>query len=194
MAEGGKDNTDELLIAGILAAVLIGGMLGGGRGQDQTTVSAADDAQAWVEYWDHQCTVQGVVSGDILLCNDSTAVRLIGIDAPEAGYGEIGATSARALLEMAGPGAVVRLELDQRAEDDRGRVHAYVLDGDQRLINERMLAEGYAVAVKQPPNLARQEQLELAAQRAREGRRGLWGNAMFRCFASGKSSSECKGR
>ena len=57
--------------------------------------------------------------------------------------------------------------------DEFGRLLAYVWAGEV-FVNERMVLDGYAWAHNYPPNLARQDQLWEAHDRAREAGVGVW--------------------
>jgi micrococcal nuclease len=105
-------------------------------------------------------------------------VRLIGIDAPEEGHpgrpGECFARQATAFLRRLALGRQVELETDVERRDRFGRLLAYLWLGD-RLVNETLVVEGYAVAGTYPPNVRYQQRLDAAQHRARTGQGGLWG-------------------
>jgi micrococcal nuclease len=67
----------------------------------------------------------------------------------------------------------LRLETDVELRDEFGRLLAYVWAGDV-FVNERMVLDGYAWAHDYPPNLARQDRLWSAHDRAREAGVGVW--------------------
>lgn len=104
-------------------------------------------------------------------------VRYIGIDAPEVARGDspgeyLGdeATAHNSALLRSGP---LRMETDVDEWDDFGRLLAYVWAGDV-FVNERMVSDGYARARNYPPNLARQDRLWEAHDKARAAGIGIW--------------------
>lgn len=129
-------------------------------------------------------TVARVIDGDTIEVDFRGSiidVRLIGVDTPEMVhpsepvecYGPAASKFTRRALE----GERVRLEFDIEREDRFGRTLAYVwLNG--RLLNQRLVREGFANVSTFPPNVKYVERF-LAAQRdARSQDRGLWGS----CF------------
>lgn len=120
-----------------------------------------------------QADVMWIVDGDTLVVSLGGAeqtVRLIGINAPEAG--ECSADRAGERLAELASGRV-RLETDSEGRDRRGRLLAY-LWADGVLVNEALAAEGLALARAYPPNTARQAALQTAEDTARRARLGLW--------------------
>ena len=114
-----------------------------------------------------------IVDGDTLVVSLGGAeqtVRLIGIDAPEAGECSAGRAAER-LAELAA--GRVHLETDSEERDRHGRLLAY-LWADGVLVNEAMAAEGLALARSYPPNTARQAALRTAEDAARRAGLGLW--------------------
>lgn len=121
-----------------------------------------------------EAEVLRVADGDTLaasLAGAELTVRLIGVNAPEAG--ECLAGRARERLAELAAGRRVRLETDQELYDRRGRLLAY-LWADGALVNEALAAEGLALARAYPPNTARQAALQTAEEAARRARLGLW--------------------
>ena len=121
-----------------------------------------------------EAEVLRVADGDTLTASLEGAeltVRLIGVNAPEAG--ECLAGRARERLTELAAGRRVRLETDQELYDRRGRLLAY-LWADGTLVNEALAAEGLALARAYPPNTARQAALQTAEEAARRARLGLW--------------------
>jgi micrococcal nuclease len=127
-----------------------------------------------------ETVVERVVDGDTLIApleGRSERIRLIGIDTPEAVapdrpvecFGPEASRYARERLE----GRRVRLEFDVDLLDRFGRTLAYVWLGDE-LVNETLVAEGYAVVTTFPPNVRYVERFTDAQRRAREGGLGLW--------------------
>jgi micrococcal nuclease len=124
--------------------------------------------------------VTRVVDGDTVevdLNGREVDVRLIGIDTPETVapdepvecYGEEASAYTSSRLE----GRTVRLEFDVERLDRYGRTLAYVWIGEE-LLNETLVAEGYAVVTTYPPNVAYVDRFVAAQREARESGRGLW--------------------
>jgi micrococcal nuclease len=129
---------------------------------------------------------------DVVRDGRRVRVRLIGIAAPETAAGARAAAQGRkvgldagtiiflghlardAAAYFAPPGVAVRLEFDVRVRDGDGRLLAYVWRGG-RMINEKMLREGFALVDTAPPNVRHTERFLAAQQEARTARRGLWG-------------------
>ncbi len=99
-------------------------------------------------------------------------VRLEGVDVPDVSQQPWGAT-AKSLLEKHLRGKTVRLETDAEPHDAIGRRLAYVWLGD-RLLNELLVAEGYAVVAPHVPNSRYDQRLAHAQDRARILGLGIW--------------------
>ena len=90
--------------------------------------------------------------------------------------------SARAALERLAPRrSTVALEFDRRPRDRYGRLLAYLIAADGTVINERMIADGFALAYDDRDNRARAEAFRRAERTARSGRAGLWAAGGFDC-------------
>ena len=136
------------------------------------------------------CAVAHVVDGDTFRCRDGREVRLIGVDTPEQGQGEVGRLARQALLRYLPLGAMVRLERDVRATDRYGRVLAFVWTG-ATLVNEAMVREGWAVLYTVPPDVKYAERLRRAQKEARARRAGLWGSGGFDCLPRDYRRNRC---
>lgn len=77
-------------------------------------------------------------------------------------------------------GDTVRLERDVSRTDRYGRRLAWVWRGDT-LVNERMVASGWALLYTVPPDVRHVEVLESAQARARKAHLGVWGMEHFTC-------------
>ena len=137
----------------------------------------------WTEAW--TCTtgtlasVVSVTDGDTLtveLNGVNERVRLIGINAPEAG--ECLAAEATSELRNLTVGTTVRLVTDRSNRDDFGRLLRYVFVDDQVrgtvFVNEVLVESGLAIANRYEPDTARADDLEAAQTRAQDASRGLW--------------------
>lgn len=114
-----------------------------------------------------------IADGDTLTLLDASNVqhriRLYGIDAPE--HNQAFGTKAKAAL--AGKVAGREVEVENTATDRYGRIVGKVyLDG--RLINEEMVADGWAWDYVQ---YDRQHEFAAAESAARIARRGLWSDS-----------------
>ncbi|HEX2451307.1 MAG TPA: thermonuclease family protein [Gemmatimonadales bacterium] len=129
---------------------------------------------------DRPCTVARVVDGDTFYCSDGLKVRLIGIDAPERGQGQVALESTAALRRLLPLGARIRLEQDVGPRDRYGRTLAYAWAGDS-LVNETLVRDGWAFLLTVPPNVKYVKRLERAQNAARTARAGLWREPGLAC-------------
>ncbi|MBI3323903.1 MAG: thermonuclease family protein [Candidatus Omnitrophica bacterium] len=127
-------------------------------------------------------TVRRVIDGDTVELADGRKVRYIGIDTPEVRkkrdgrwvkepdyFGLEAMEANRRLVE----GKRVELELDVQPRDRYGRTLAYVyLDGE--MVNERLVADGYAKLLTIPPDVKYVERFRQALQQAKGRGLGLW--------------------
>lgn len=122
-------------------------------------------------------TVERIVDGDTLVIGGGARVRLVQIDAPEAGGECYAARSTRALTLLAGPGTTVVLEADPALDpvDGFGRLLRYVHVAGHN-VNVELVRRGAAT-----PWFYRGERgryashLVAAVREARSAGRGLWG-------------------
>ena len=142
-----------------------------------------------------KATVTSIVDGDTIYVNsggNTLKVRLIGIDTPESRYnskaerdsdrsGEdlkaILAQGKRAtayLKSILRKGDSVTLEYDLQQYDKYGRTLAYVYLSDGRMVNELIIASGYASPMTIPPNIKYKDRFLQAYQAARAKKLGLW--------------------
>lgn len=136
-----------------------------------------------------------VVDGDTLkveLNGRIENVRLIGIDAPESKANKkakkdaarsrrdiktivsLGKAAASFTKSIVKPGDLVDIEQDVQPRDRYGRLLAYVHLKSGKMLNEEIIAAGFASVMTIPPNVRHQERFLRAYQAAREERRGLW--------------------
>lgn len=127
--------------------------------------------------------VLDVIDGDTVrleIDGASESVRLIGIDAPETShpqlpvqcFGREATDYARQLLD----GASVRLETDlsQDIRDRCDRLLAYLWLEDGTLVNEQLIAEGYAFEYTYNAPFRYRSRFLSAEEVARSEERGLW--------------------
>jgi micrococcal nuclease len=121
--------------------------------------------------------VARVADGDTLRLVDGRRVRLVQIDAPEAGAECYGDDARNVLQRLAPAGARVALERDPRLDDrDRfGRLLRYVRAGSTDLNLELVRRGAAAPYFFRGEHGRHADALLRAAESAREARRGLWG-------------------
>jgi micrococcal nuclease len=112
---------------------------------------------------------------------ENEPVRLIGIDTPETRdprrgvecFGREATAQMAALLPV---GTEVRLEYDVERRDRYDRVLAYVWRArDDVHVNEALVAGGWAVPFRVPPNVEYADHFSDLGRLAREQGLGLWG-------------------
>lgn len=121
--------------------------------------------------------VTRIVDGDTIEIEGGKIVRYIGIDTPETEhptkgiecYGKEASKRNKQLVL----GKKVELEKDISETDKYGRLLRYLwLNGT--LINEQLVAEGYALSSSYPPDTKHQNRFLEAQKLARSEKRGLW--------------------
>lgn len=126
-------------------------------------------------------TVRYVIDGDTFDLTDGRRIRLLGIDAPEAGFhGHIEeqyAAESTTWLRNRIEGRRVQLRMGDEEKDRYDRTLAWIFDAQGILINCEMLAEGQAKLLPDyglPLDL--EPSLREAESEARLLKRGMWGN------------------
>jgi micrococcal nuclease len=160
-----------LATAVVIAAAIVGGL----------AVTTRDDGAASLPQ--NVGVVEWVIDGDTVdidIGGREERVRLIGIDTPElhteTGAAECMAREAREFSAALLPAGVeVRLERDVVGRDDYGRLLAYVYRRtDDAMVNELIVAGGYARPLTIAPNDAHRDRFVAAAHAAEAGGLGLW--------------------
>lgn len=121
--------------------------------------------------------VTRVIDGDTIELSNGEKVRYIGVDTPELHhpqkeveyYAREAYEANRRLVE----GKRVRLELDVEERDRYGRILAYVYV-DDLMVNEWLVANGYARVATFPPNVKYAERFLQLEREARQAKIGLW--------------------
>ncbi|MFY9303392.1 MAG: thermonuclease family protein [Atribacterales bacterium] len=121
--------------------------------------------------------VARIIDGDTIELSNGEKVRYIGIDTPELHhpqkeveyYAREAYEANRRLVE----GKRVRLELDVEERDRYGRILAYVYV-DDLMVNEWLVANGYAHVATFPPNVKYAERFLQLEREARQAKIGLW--------------------
>jgi micrococcal nuclease len=102
--------------------------------------------------------------------------RLIGIDAPEMNQRPWGRQAKEHLIDiMNHTGWLVTVETDEVKIDKYGRSLVYLWTGNNELVNERMVLDGYAVLFTIRPNVRYEVKFSRAEQLARQELKGIWG-------------------
>ena len=129
------------------------------------------------------------MDGDTLKASiggEEAYIRLIGVDTPESvadedykentEEGKIAADYMHGLLD----GGTVYLEYDSESTDVYGRSLCYVyLDDKSTMVNELLLANGYARTMTIEPNVKHKERPYTAEAQARKQGEGFWGTGFF---------------
>jgi micrococcal nuclease len=128
----------------------------------------------------------GVTDGDtieIVVASEREPVRLIGVDAPEAGgpYQDVecfGPEALRFLAGLLGGDGELFIEKDREERDPYGRLLRWVWldagEGEVYLINEALIRAGYAERYRDTPNRRYVDELIAAEEFARRYAFGLW--------------------
>jgi micrococcal nuclease len=112
----------------------------------------------------------------IRLDGDTYRTRLVGIDAPEMGQQPWGRRAKEHLITIIrDSGWMVFVETDIVKHDKYDRLIAYLWTKQNKLINERMVRDGYAVLFTLSPNLKYADRLSQAERRARNEMKEIWG-------------------
>ncbi len=118
-------------------------------------------------------TVVRVIDGDTIVIDGDVHIRLLGIDAPEAGecfYEE----SKDTLINLV-QGEDVQLQKDVSDKDNFGRLLRYVfLSNDNLFINKVLLEQGYADVMSSGQDLVYRRLLTSSRNQAITQRKGMW--------------------
>lgn len=147
------------------------------RPERAPAAEAADETPA------AKATLVSVTDGDTIvvkLDGKRERVRLIGIDTPETANSPRGPQpfadeATDALKTLLGRGRVA-LRFDAEERDHYGRLLAYVYAADGTFVNEALVRDGWARAIRVPPNVRHAKRFESLARAARRERRGMWGS------------------
>ncbi len=116
-----------------------------------------------------------IVDGDtieVLVGSTTETVRYIGVDTPERGRpGHQSATDANATLLGEG---MLWLARDRSERDRYGRLLRYVYNQAGALVNQALVAQGWAQPVEYPPDTAYAVELRQAAVDAAQAGLGFW--------------------
>lgn len=142
-----------------------------------------------------EATLVYVIDGDTIIVKlngRKRHLRLIGIDTPESKPNDkamrdskrskvdvnkitrLGRYSTDYVRTIITPGEKLRLEYDVEAHDKYDRILAYVFLPDGSMLNEKIVANGYASLMTIPPNVKYASRFQAAFDHARAQRLGLW--------------------
>lgn len=137
-----------------------------------------------------ECLVVTLRDGDTIVCRVQGSVRLIGIDTPERDQQPFGTAATAGMAAMIPAGATVQLSPGRTPRDRYGRRLAYAWYLGTS-INWLMIRQGWAVAVRYPPDTALATRFEAAQARAAQEERGLWRVGGFSCLPSQHRAKQC---
>jgi len=140
------------------------------------------------------CRVLRIIDGDTFECDIGgvkQSIRLLGVDAPESRQAPYGKQATAELAKLLRLRSEVILDLDVRERDSRGRLLAYVWNKDAVLVNEALLARGFAIVYLEPPNVKYDRELRRAAKTAQSKRLGLWATEAFACAPADFRQKRC---
>lgn len=132
--------------------------------------------------WEAKITVKKVIDGDTIELSTGERLRYIGIDTPETVdprkpvqcFGKEAAERNKQLVL----GKTVKLEKDISQTDRYGRLLRYIYlineAGNEIMVNEVLVREGFAFASTFPPDVKYQTRFQEAEKEARANNRGLW--------------------
>jgi endonuclease YncB( thermonuclease family) len=121
--------------------------------------------------------VASITDGDtlrVIVDGTNEPVRLLEVDAPETDGGCGADRATEFVRRFVPPGSTVWLEADLSDRDRYGRLLRYVWRDDGELLNERLIAAGWAEAKLYEPDDGRWDTMRRAQQAARDARAGMW--------------------
>jgi micrococcal nuclease len=136
------------------------------------TIAVATPLSARGQVPADSCRIAHVIDGDTFNCKDGRKVRLLLVDAPDAG--RFGNIARRALSTLIPVDSDVALVTDSLPRDGAGRVLAYVYISDGRMVNDILVREGFAFFKPSRENSRYASQLRSAEEKARLEHRGVW--------------------
>jgi micrococcal nuclease len=161
----------------ILATAVLVACSGDGAAVSRPTTIAPGGVAA-------NAVIVSVVDGDTVqvdIDGRREKLRLIGIDTPETVkpntpvecFGPQASDFTKGLLPE---GTAVRIERDVEARDAYDRLLGYVYRADDGLfVTLELVAQGYALLLTFPPNVAHVDEFVAAARAAEQADLGLWG-------------------
>lgn len=133
-----------------------------------------------------------MLDGDTLILQNDEKVRFVGINTPELGHGKFRdeplANQASAFVKRQIEGKLVQLERGQEKKDRYGRWLAHVYTKEGANIQTQILERGLGFAVAVGDNLSYLDQYLIAEGKAREAKKGVWGDAFFAPISAKKAA------
>ena len=128
--------------------------------------------------------VKKVIDGDTIQISTGQKVRYIGIDTPETHdtrkphqcYGKEASEKNSELVQ----GKQIRMEKDVSETDRYGRLLRYIYvvnpttPSAELFVNEYLVKEGYAYAIKYPPDIKHDKYFHELQSEAQQSHKGLW--------------------
>ncbi len=145
--------------------------------QDNATAHSSAPAKYSFDFPVTWATVDGVMDGDTIRLRNGKRVRYIGIDTPETEnkppdcYAKQAKARNRQLVE----GQRIALRKDKRETDRYGRLLRYIYLEDGQMVNEMLVAEGFARATPYRPDTRFEDRFAELEQQAKQDNWGLWG-------------------
>ncbi len=137
------------------------------------------------------CVVTRIIDGDTFQCEGGSRVRLLLVDADEAGQSVYADSAAFLLRRLMPPGSRVMLRFDVQLQDRYDRVLAYV-QSDGVFVNRALARAGFAHVAIYPPNTARIDEIRAAVDTARAQKRGVWSGSAFQCRPADYRAGRCR--
>lgn len=165
---------NKIFLVIIIGALIIGGVIYVKflKSSNSPSPSSSSPTKCLVP---SETIVTKVIDGDTVIVEGGYHVRLLGIDADEAGYPCYQAAKSR--LEELVLNKEVRLEKDQTDIDQYERCLRYIFLGNQN-INLQLVKEGLAIARFYGPDVKYKDEIATAEKEAIENKIGCkWGRA-----------------
>lgn len=146
---------------------------------------------------DKTVTLVRIIDGDtyeVIYNGKKEKVRLIGIDTPESKANKKAYKDSKRSKEdiktivkeglkakdfvksLIKKDDVLKIEFDVRERDQYGRLLAYLYLPNGKMLNNVIIEEGYAAPLTYPPNVKYVELFRNSYIKARENKKGLWGD------------------
>lgn len=116
--------------------------------------------------------VEKVISGNKIKLSTGDIIEYIGVNIPIYSSNQI-FNSALELNKKLVEAKIIKLEFDEKENNDAGCLLAYVYCGDA-FINSEIIRQGYGIINIYSPNIKYAELLVNAEREAREQKRGFW--------------------
>ncbi len=137
-----------------------------------------------------EAIIKRIIDGDTVELVDGRKLRYIGINTPEvSGTAECLGIEAKNRNQALVENQKVFLEKDISETDRYGRLLRYVYLENGQMVNEILVAEGYAQASTYPPDVKYQERLTGVEKEAREAKAGLWSGVCQSLEAKAETSA-----